>query len=545
MKIFGMDPDYLFKLTTPKYVYVRDMKLGLMKYSLMLAIFVYVVVIQICVKNSHLKPYHANGFGNIKLQHPVDNCDDLDKGCLAKFHNIAKLPYCKQYLGTQKEKPENPEVGDVFFEQKMCRYLDNHRLEWEVGVPSETFIPTYYQQVRQKINPDCYDPTRHTEEELASNTKFRCKTPWITTTTEDFYIADIENFELHLTHSFNSPAANKHGVSTEKQGLFAACKNNHPLDVMSECKVAKVPNSVGEIASEDDALLIPAEELGIPSLKTNKANEDVITFADLLKVTPVAQNFSITENVLDALLPKSFGHKGSTLREDGGMLLLDINYNNVGKMRPGLPVGPGIKPVTYAYRPYFIPSNTNTRFELVEQLESPDHRVVDIWYGVTVKMQFNGQIVTFTWAKLLSGLTSGLVLLTMATTLVTYAALYVLPLKEKYTWCMFQMSEDFSNFKELYKSKKAKWADTTSSFATGSVIEDCLNEDGSMKKKLENKELLQILSMIEMRCNRMDAIDVRMVYDDMEEAKKTKVGKLIDNFETSYYKDKMKLGPAE
>ena len=45
----------------------------------------------------------------------------------------------------------------------------------------------------------------------------------------------------------------------------------------------------------------------------------------------------------------------------------------------GLPVGPGIKPVTYTYRPYFIPSNTNTRFELVEQLESPDHRVVDIW----------------------------------------------------------------------------------------------------------------------------------------------------------------------
>jgi hypothetical protein len=529
-----------------------------MKYSLMLAIFVYVIVYSILYSNTHLVPYHANGFGNLEIQHPVMNCRPLDKGCLANFHNIAKLPYCKQYLGGEEKAMEldrrlDPEQHPnhlpddlvkkevpVFFEQKVCRYLDNRRLEWEAGIPSETFIPTLYKQVRQKINPDCYDPVKHTQAELETNSKFRCKTPWVTDETFEYYVADIENFDLKLTHSFTAAAISAHGVSTDFQGVFAACKDNHPLDVMSECKRAKVPNSQGAMAPEDEVGLVTAEEMGVPSLHSNDDNEDVIKFEDLLKVTPVAQRYNITENVLDALLPGLFGHDGgTTLREHGAMLLLDVDYSNVGMMRPGIPGLPPIKPTTYTYRPYFIPTNQNTRFEMVEQLDYPDKRVVDIWYGVTIKMQFNGEIVAFTWAKLLSGLTSGLVLLTMATTLVTYAALYVMPSSEKYNWCMFQMSEDFSNFKSLRARlmMDAKWDTRTSGFATGKKIEDHLKDDGTMANKLSNKELLQILSMIEVRCNRMDGIDTRMVYDDMAEAQKTNVGKLVKEFEDQYYKD--------
>merc|ERR1719272_2720229 len=107
------------------------------------------------------------------------------------------------------------------------------------------------------------------------------------------------------------------------------------------------------------------------------------------------------------------------------MMMLSVNYDNTGAGRPGFPgldfpsvmLG-AVKPVTYSYRPYFIPTKENKKVEVMMNSDSSTKRTVNVWYGVTVKMSFEGNLVTFSLSKLLSAFTTGLVLLSSATTIV-------------------------------------------------------------------------------------------------------------------------------
>jgi len=412
---------------------------------------------------------------------------------------------------------------------------------WSGGAPSETFIPTRYKQVKQKLNKACYNPEIHTDAELHGSTEiYRCQTPWETVEENEYYVADIEHFKLSFSHSFSAPTIGKFGVSTDFQGVFAACPNNHPADVVTECQRAKVPLTNAAIAPEDEAGLKTTHEMGIPTLTGTDDGLDEISLGDLLRVTPVAQSCSLHGSVLDAKLPKDFGHSEETLRDVGGMLLLDVDYSNVGTNRPGIPFLPEtaqLKPITYLYRPYFIPSTSNTRSQLIQASDHAEERIIDVWYGLTVKMQFNGQLVVFDWSALLTALTSGLVLLTSATTLVTYLAIYVMPNKEKYNQLIFQTSEDFSNYK-MMKSKNGggnadDWEKRGSTFASGAILEKCAEDPDRMT----NEDIVKYLVMAEMRLNRMDGMDTRMVYDGVEpKYAKDGIGHLIAKMEEEFYK---------
>lgn len=600
-----MDPDSIFKFCTPKYVYVRSATLGLMKYSMMLLIFIYVVIYDILYACDHLAPHHANGFGTISLQHPVDDCNDFDNDCHAKWHNVHTLPYCTQYKkeddrklaedkkggddkkdegkdkkGKKDDKIEHPmghgpagkditgaeddksDLGKIITKPKTCRYLDRHRLIWKPRPPSEIFIPTRYTQVKQKLDPNCYNPDIHSAIDLKSGKAFRCKTPWLTEWEKEYYVADIENYDLKLASSFNSPNIGMFGVSTSFQGLFAACKTNHPKNVKAECKRAKVPGSEGAIASEDAATLITADELGAPSLKVGPEGRDEISLGDFLKMTPVAQKHEkIFENVLDSKLPSGFGHPNASLRDVGGIILLDVNYMNNGYGRPGLPGLPSsfqIKPITYRYRPYFVPTRHNIQYQLVQQSDTADWRIVDIWYGISIKMQFNGQLVTFTMSKVISSLTSGLVLLSMATTLVTACAAYMLPMCEKYNATMYQMGEDLSDYKNYRNSSKGmkgslatwinplglltpkEWADAECTSFTSKPLFEYVGKDGQVtaNNQITNADVIKLLCMTEIRLSRIDGNDIRMICVDENEKDKNPVFKCFQNLKDKMYKGK-------
>jgi hypothetical protein len=553
-----VDLDQIFQFATPKYVYLRDAKLGITKYTLMLLIFLYVVIYEILYTCDHLVPHHAQGFGQITMNHPVDDCDDLDRDCQNKFDNIVTLKYCKQYSpsesslerklkddnsdkeedgkeedGKEEDGKDDAALGDSITVPQMCKYLDKHRLEWESSPPSEIFIPTFYRSIEQKLNDECYNPD-DPPEEVTGRKKYRCKSAWETTAQNLYYIADIESYLLRLTHSFSSPTIGKFGVSEDFQGFFAACETNHPTDVKTDCKIMKVPHSTGRTAPEDEVGLTSAEEEGIPSLTVGPLGGDQIELGDLLKVTPVAQNHGI-ENILDAKLPADFGHPGKSLREAGGMLLVDVDYNNDGYLRPGIP-GMGasfaIKPITYTYRPYFVPTSRNEKFQLVQQSDSAKTRTIDVWSGLTIKMQFNGQLVEFSWSKVLTALTSGLVLLSMASTLVMYLAAYVLPLKEKYSLLMYQMSEDFSDFAEMRREAK-DFATLKSVFSPGTKLLSKLDDEGKVSAELSNEEIVKLLCVTEMRLNRLDGMDPRLVFETGTE--NNKINRAIGREEQEFY----------
>jgi hypothetical protein len=710
-----VDFDNVFKFCTPKYVMIRDAKLGLLKYALMLFIFCYVVVYNIFYSCLHLKKHHAQGFGTMSIQHPMDKCDDLGtEKCKALWENVKTLPYCLQYEGDEadinaaahdltskttgnearmlkeeKEDGDEQTHHDAYHEKiadeqgvskdellkrkkghfdnlasggnhstnlcekyggmdhwttgsccqedcgklcghkdcwkapkggccestmkhicsdkhqapckldlsetaapteapteaptaapteaptaapteaptaaprkkkgVMCRYMDARRLEWASGAPSEIFIPTRYRQIKQKLNPDCYNPTLKGEgSQLHTDPKkYRCQSPYTTVSEDEFYIADIEEYTLKLSHSFSAPDAGLYGVSTDYQGVFAVCPDNHPADIKEECRRAKVPNTSGDMAPEDEEGLESAKDLAMPSLHGEKTGEDAISVRDFLSATPIAQeNPDLKGHLLDSQLPDSFGHPGKTLRQMGGMLLLDVDYDNFGYLRPGIPGLPSsmdIKPVTYSYRPYFVATNKNTRYQLMQGSHDSETRIVDIWYGVTIKMQFNGQLVMFSFTGLLKALTAGLVLLSAATSLVVALAAYVMPLNEKYNGVMYQMSEDLSPYSDHRAphvggcgklmnplgmcDAKQEFQDREHTFPTSEILLDKLGGE------ISNEEIIKILCMAECRLNRLDAMDTRMKFDgeNPDADKNHKVGKLVLGMMKDYYKQK----PAE
>lgn len=370
-----------------------------------------------------------------------------------------------------------------------------------------------YVSYEQEMDERCYDPLQkgfkgHIPRKSDGDKFFDCREGWVTKSTSEFFVADIGDFTLNMQHSFMAPDIGKAGVSTDYRGFVAACPNNHPK-TFAKCKRMAVPNTSGDVAPEDIAGTVKPDELGIDSLTGTESGEDEISVGDLLKLTPVAQDNGWHSDIPDLKLPKEFGHPDTSIREDGGMLMLAVSYDNTGYMRPGLPtpdmpsLGLGaIKPITYTYRPYFVPTKTNKRVEVIQASDASVKRTVNIWYGVTVQMSFEGKIVEFSWAQLLKGLTTGLVLLSSATTLVVYLAIYVFPHAEKYTLQMYQYTEDMSEYKKLDHSK----LDVTS--WTGKAYQDKRKEG----KALSNEEITDILLDYEIRLNRVDGRDPKLAF---------------------------------
>lgn len=597
MSLFGKDLDDLFKLATPKYVYIRDRNLGLLKYFFMLVIFGYVVVYEVLYTCSHLKPHPARGYGSITMRAPVSNCGG-DRSCENNFKSVLALKYCKEshpevekgmedtnaaktnLLRQLKEKDQDAkdakvkdteedgkkdkdteevkdtegdkdakdaevkdtakattaapttaatkggsdaktssgaQVGDFITKPGECRYLDDDRLTLAEEA-NTIFIPTKYVSYKQKMDSDCYDPLiKHLGGHTTRKAKaYECKKAWHTTHSEEFYVADIGDFTLQLTHSFMAPDIGKAGTSADYQGLFAACPNNHPKDARTACKLMEVPNTTGAIAPEDKTNLVDPKDFGVTSLVGTPDGLDQITLADLLALTPVAQKHGWKDDVLDRKSDGTSGHPDTSLREEGGMMMLSVNYANTGYMRPGIPgidfpalsLG-AVKPITYTYRPYFIPKKSNKRVEVKQSSDTSQERIVNVWYGVTVQMSFEGAIVEFSFSQLLHGLTTGLVLLSSATTIVIYIALYLHPRKEKYLLQMYQYTEDMSWYKDL-KAKRAKQhMDTVPALHyTGKTLLSARKP----RRKLEDNEILDILTDYEVRLNRCDGMDPELAF---------------------------------
>jgi hypothetical protein len=273
------------------------------------------------------------------------------------------------------------------------------------------------------------------------------------------------------------------------------------------------------MAPEDKAMLTKAKDMGVDSLTGTPDGLDQISFQDLLKLTPEAQHRNWTTDIPDRKMPKEFGHQFTSLRESGGLLMLTVGYDNTGTMRPGIPgldipfIG-AIKPITYTYRPYFIPTHRNKRVEVQMSADSSDKRVVNIWYGVTIQMSFEGKLVKFEFAELLKAFTTGLVLLSTATTIVVALATYVLKDKDKYLLQIYQFTEDMSHYSTFCKNNPS--APVTS--FTGDLLKKARGSDANGELSL--KEITDILVDYEVRLNRVDGRDPKLAFPASEELKK-------------------------
>jgi hypothetical protein len=293
----------------------------------------------------------------------------------------------------------------------------------------------------------------------------------------------------------------------------------------------RVPSSRGAYADEDVTDLVEPRSMNIESLQSTEDGLDAISVLDLLKLTPVAQSNGWNADIADRKLPGKLGHPEQSLREAGGILMLSVAYDNTGTGRPGFPglnIPPllgAIKPITYSYRPYFVPSHDNKKIEVQFVSDAAKNRVVNVWYGITVKLSFEGKLVIFSYSALFSHLATALVLLASATTVVTYGVLYCGP--SKYGLLMYQVSEDFSDWRhlrELGHTVESKPVD----YVTGHKILQAIKDSN----KLSDEDILSILACYEVRLNKLDGKDPHLAFE------KTQTDEQISNHEN---KDSMRF----
>jgi len=431
---------------------------------------------------------------------------------------------------TKGDKNDDLPLGTFATEAHACKYFDNTRLTWQPKIANSFFIPTRYQRITQTLDADCYDPAVDgIKGDEGSSDRFKCSHAYTTTDRKDYYVADIENFKLTFHHQFESTSTGLHGNQKQYAGFLGKCESNHPKDIQAECQIFAVPGSEGEVAEEDSAIVGNSSEF--PTLGQTDEGADTISVHDLLQATPLAIKYNLS-NVLDAILPDEMEIGGRTLRDAGGTLILSIDYGNTGKMRPGLPdsimqyLGPlasvlkPIKPITYVYRPYFLPAYQFRNVVNSRPPTYPKERVVEEWHGIQVNVLFHGKLVAFDFNELLAVLTTSLTLLAASVLMVDMFACYnpFSSVAPKYKTLKFQPSEDFTNFFELDAHKKGPLKSTTPSSA---LLLSKLTEAGKVKPgyegKISDEDLVKLLNFYEMRLNRLDAMDVECSFQESTE----------------------------
>merc|ERR1712032_44145 len=108
---------------------------------------------------------------------------------------------------------------------------------------STLFVPLRNVKKHQKVDPACYDPEKDkgkgrrlkVKGRQLKESRFACRERFKTESEREFYVADIGQFALEFTHSFESKEAGLFGTASQFQGFFAACETNHIKDVRKEC----------------------------------------------------------------------------------------------------------------------------------------------------------------------------------------------------------------------------------------------------------------------------------------------------------------------
>eukprot|EP00930_Biecheleria_cincta_P031197 TRINITY_DN21653_c0_g1_i1.p1 TRINITY_DN21653_c0_g1~~TRINITY_DN21653_c0_g1_i1.p1 ORF type:complete len:503 (-),score=71.04 TRINITY_DN21653_c0_g1_i1:158-1666(-) len=203
---------------TPKVVRIISWKLALLRYSLLLLVFLFIFLNQILLRGNHLRTVSLSGNAQISVHLPtIGNCDSFLSDCNIDFTPLDKLRYCKQ-------------GQDRIEDCKQCVYRDPTELSAASGPGQDALIPTNIRTFvqRRKCFPSeyndwsCPDGIFEFVNEDGSVHLENDKTqPW-----SDLFVADVERFRLLLDHS----ALSDGGVNAESfqmSGTWLNCTAHH------------------------------------------------------------------------------------------------------------------------------------------------------------------------------------------------------------------------------------------------------------------------------------------------------------------------------
>eukprot|EP01119_Soliformovum_irregulare_P002605 TRINITY_DN12853_c0_g1_i1.p1 TRINITY_DN12853_c0_g1~~TRINITY_DN12853_c0_g1_i1.p1 ORF type:complete len:378 (-),score=90.86 TRINITY_DN12853_c0_g1_i1:39-1172(-) len=202
------------------------------------------------------------------------------------------------------------------------------------------------------------------------------------TTTTRYYIAGIEDYTLFIDHVVYGLQNHFAKRSVQMKGeVWQDNKKSYELD----------PNRVG----------------------------DIFTIGQLLQYA----------NVTSLDVPSGVAGSTGSLRYDGVQLVLIIEYSNRASQPTEL---------KYRYSLTQIPNVDTARFE------GSTSTVATNRHGIDIIIVQTGLIGQFSFPALLSAIVGGLVLMSIATTIVDLLAIYILPQKDVYGQSKFQMTKEMA-----------------------------------------------------------------------------------------------------
>lgn len=208
--------DDLFSYETQKVVVIRDRRLGCLYYFICSVIFCYVVIFQILYCNEHFPRKSVTGNSRLLIQQPTQgNCDPENVGCKSDFQNLEDLPYCKEYT-----------KGEKLAGAKPCVFADRNSIAPNGMLEAHLLIPT--QVISTVQNKGC-EPT--------AKNGHSCDNEYDTNgTSQTAYVADIERYMLHISHSYTRIHLTDGGVSDSARGYYLECDKNGEGDGGSSFK---------------------------------------------------------------------------------------------------------------------------------------------------------------------------------------------------------------------------------------------------------------------------------------------------------------------
>eukprot|EP00747_Dinoflagellata_sp_TGD_P208643 gnl/TRDRNA2_/TRDRNA2_82107_c0_seq1.p1 gnl/TRDRNA2_/TRDRNA2_82107_c0~~gnl/TRDRNA2_/TRDRNA2_82107_c0_seq1.p1 ORF type:complete len:595 (+),score=101.51 gnl/TRDRNA2_/TRDRNA2_82107_c0_seq1:75-1859(+) len=581
----GINCNDILSYKTPKYVAIRDWRLGALQKTLMLLIFVKIVCLGIIYNCNHLKPLPVHGSARANLAIPTQGCSPYDDDCKARLTPMSQLPYCEQGSGSAPQAPATKLVSAKAFldgddnstnatpgsggppsaadDRKdnvsqpapspsrslaastaakpgkiaHCKFWDGIKMSLgHTPVPGTLFIPTRVTIVKQRAS--C---------QPSESNSWSCESrPFVFDEGADqvppFFLADVENYTVLINQAWQVESAS--GIPfTGRAGDFDAFLAPEPV-------LSSQPVNAGDGQQQDNGgqgdnhkkksiqgLLQHMEGAKVKQYHIPK-RDDINgtralrgTFRNVFSsrhgdIISVADLLKLSDPRGASLLDMT-RIDGSTMRWDGAIISVSIEYTNKVQLDPLGQTEPH-----YIITTSFLPMKEyKIRFDRDTQ---DGGRYSWDAHGILLIFTVHGSILQFDLTYLLQMLTTAMVSLAIAATATDAIMMYVMDFKSKYLILKYQPSQDFGIFREAIARVKSHYGNMFNPNDHKPLAHaDILNNLAESGQAPKDKELLLILLKFEQRLNRLDGMDEFNVIRT-EDATGDKASRFITAFEKSY-----------
>ena len=426
---FVPDPDETFAYSTPRFLTIKDWRLGVGTIVLQFVIFCYIIVFQVVFQQVHMREADLTASLRVGARQgaPAFNwvAPPFCLGVTQPAHPSAT--YASQYsINTAVTPPTytytGPGASGVPFVQRQCTWLDEAD-----AVPLEENDAAFL-LTETRLTPQTWSV-------IGSSPLQACGSPLLSTqgcaylpdnsnsavTTTRSYVPDIEFFTVSVDHNVVAPQARITRTVRQMEGNLVDLEGK----VIDPC-----------IGYTSLGLQCPTDVVGIG--KINRL--DIIPLRSLMLAAGV-QSLDVLSGT------DSSGPQTSSTRMQGMVLILDISYSNFFLGNIETPSGANIggtgtldnSAVRYLYRVTTIPATqfqfTTTSMNAPQPGENPNTalpRLLRRVAGVRLIITTGGRIGSFFFQTLLINITAGLALLGLSSTILEFIAFSLCPLRGMY-----------------------------------------------------------------------------------------------------------------